>query len=241
MQYVAVWSCFSLYHLNSLLDAMIQVLYQIKTKMYKTRKAAGLRLGAPLHEHVCAVHTCRCGSTVDTRGTHGLSCKFSAGRQSRHAHVNDLLQRTCVNVGVAASKEPSGLLPGSQLRPDGVSLIPWTAGRCAAWDFTCPDTLAESHLQYTSATAGAAAERASTLKKQKYSTLQASHLFVPVAVETLEAWNDEGMQLVKEVGRRTTAITSERREAAFLFQRLSVAVQRGNMLSVLGTLSSVDD
>jgi len=40
------------------------------------RIAIALRLGAP----VCAEHRCICGAVVDTSGTHGLSCRKSAGR-----------------------------------------------------------------------------------------------------------------------------------------------------------------
>ena len=49
------------------------------------RVAVGLRLGAD----ICEPHTCPCGSFVDSRGTHGMSCRSSAGRQSRmHAQIN---------------------------------------------------------------------------------------------------------------------------------------------------------
>jgi len=43
------------------------------------------------------------------------------------------------------------------------------------------------------------------------------------------------IELVQEIGRRTTVITEDSRETAFLFQRLSVALQRGNAISFLGT------
>ena len=47
----------------------------------------GIRLGAPL----CIPHLCHhWGSNVDTLGTHGLSCRFSAGH-FRHAMLNDIL------------------------------------------------------------------------------------------------------------------------------------------------------
>ena len=52
------------------------------------RVAVGLHLGLPLG---CS-HTCSsCGSEVDELGTHGLSCRFSKGRHSRHAAVNDII------------------------------------------------------------------------------------------------------------------------------------------------------
>ena len=50
----------------------------------------------------------------------------------------------------------------------------------------------------------------------------------------------QALNLVKEVGRRIAAITHEPRSTAFLRQRISVAVQRGNAYCVLGTLKSAN-
>ena len=53
------------------------------------RVAAGLRLGVPL----CRPHLCiSCGEDVNILGTHGLSCRFSKGRHSRHASVKDIIK-----------------------------------------------------------------------------------------------------------------------------------------------------
>jgi len=83
--------------------------------------------------------------------------------------------------------------------------------------------------------AGLAAMSASQSKTKKYSALSSTHIFVPVAVETLGPWNDEGLALIAEIGRRrATMITADPCEAFFLFQRLSVAVQGGNAASFSG-------
>jgi len=47
-----------------------------------------------------------------------------------------------------------------------------------------PDTFAASHLPATSLTVGAAAEKAASLKMNKYEDLQTTHLFVPIAIGT---------------------------------------------------------
>ena len=118
------------------------------------RIATGLRLGTTL----CAPHTCPCGDPVDARGIHGLSCSQSAGRQQRHAQLNDIVHRALIRAGVQAVREPAGTLVGSGWRPDGVTLIPWTRGKCLAWDSACSDTVDASYLPSTSTQAGAAAE-----------------------------------------------------------------------------------
>jgi len=139
----------------------------------------GLRLGAP----IVSEHTCVCGIRVLSNGHHGLSCRKSAGRQSRHHAVNDILARTLHSVGVPAILEPPGMLRGDGKRPDGTTLIPWSGGRSMLWDFTCPDTLATSHLSKTSVLVGAAASEAEVRKSTKYSNFIHSHIFIPVAID----------------------------------------------------------
>ena len=45
-------------------------------------------------------------------------------------------------------------------------------------------------------------------------------------------------ELVQEIGRRTTVITQDNRETVFLFQRLSIALHRGNAVSFLNTMNT---
>ena len=73
-------------------------------------------------------------------------------------------------------------------------------------------------------------------KHAKYATIAPSFCFVPVAVETLGALGEGADQLFHELGRRITLITGERRSTEFLFQRLSIVIQRGNTASVLGAV-----
>ena len=132
------------------------------------------------------------------------------------------------------------MIIGSPLRPDGASLIPWANGRRVVWDATTPDTLAGSHLSSTTVLAGAAAASAAKLKHRKYEELSKVHVFVPVAVETLGAWDQEGLDWVIEIGRRITKVTGDGRETFFLLQRISMAVQKGNAASIRGTLPRQD-
>jgi len=71
--------------------------------------------------------------------------------------------------------ELSGLPRGDGKRPDGITLVPWSHGSFILWDFTCPDTLAPSHLLITSIAAGAAASLAESPKRTKYTELSIAH------------------------------------------------------------------
>ena len=119
-------------------------------------------------------------------------------------------------------------------RPDGATLIPWKAGRSLVWDATVVDTMAPSYLHATAATAGAAAEIADNRKTQKYEPLLVSHDFIPLALETLGPINCRGLTFLTDLGHRLSQVTDEPRETAFLFQRLSIIIQRFNAVAFAG-------
>ena len=75
-------------------------------------------------------------------------------------------------------------------------------------------------------------------KRLKYSNLAASYCFVQVAVETLGALGVDATDFMHQLGRRIAAVTGERRAMDYLFQRLSVAIQRGNAAAVSATVDS---
>jgi hypothetical protein len=107
-----------------------------------------LRIAVSLHlcANMCAPHTCVCGQQVDSSVVHGLACRRSAGRHVRHNAVNDLIKRALASANVPSMLEPNSLSRDDGKRPDGLTVLPWANGRCMVWDFTCPDTLAVSHL-----------------------------------------------------------------------------------------------
>jgi len=203
------------------------------------RVAVGLRLGAPL----VRAHRCVCGAEVDQQTHHGLSCRRSAGRHRRHAWANDVILRAIRSTETHAELEPPRLLRSDGKRPDGATLDPWSGGRYLVWDFTCPDTLAPSHLSSSSSGAGGAALAAESRKASKYQDLVASgdFLFYAVACETLGTWGPSASSFCKVLGGRIAQVTGDPRSLSFLLQRLSLAVQRGNAASVLGTLPNPGD
>ncbi|XP_074042889.1 uncharacterized protein [Leptinotarsa decemlineata] len=79
----AVWSK----HAGAWLDALPVTSLGTLLDNESFRVAVGLRLGSNISVH----HKCKCGVEVDTRGYHGLSCRYSPGRFSRHQAVNDVI------------------------------------------------------------------------------------------------------------------------------------------------------
>ena len=105
---------------------------------------------------------------------------------------------------------------------------------------TCPDTLAASHRLTTSVTIAAAAERAALLKHIKYAEIKAAYDFVPVAIETLGPINSDGMAFLDELGSRLSIAARDTREATFLYQRVSVCIQRANAIAFRGSFVEGD-
>ena len=118
-----------------------------------------------------------------------------------------------------------------------MTIIPWSSGWLLVWDATCCDTAA-SHIGAAVSESGAVAAKAEDNKVSKYRHLDACYRFVPVAVETCGTFGPQAGEFFRELGRRVRRATFEPNAYQYLVQRISVAVQRGNATSVLGSLGS---
>ena len=120
---------------------------------------------------------------------------------------------------------------------------PWSLGvvvRCSCGPPPAR-TLAPSYSSLATREAGAVAEEAERRKKDKHSHLERSHCFIPVAVETLRVFGPEARYLVKDLGRRIAHASLEPLFTHYLRQRISVAVQRGNAVAILSSISTTID
>ena len=126
------------------------------------------------------------------------------------------------------------------LLSDGITVVPWKGGRFLVWDVTCPDTFAPSYLPSAASDVGAVAVAVEVRKRRKYSHLDQGHLFVPVTIETAGVFGPETMDFIRELDRRLQLVYADHNSFAYLIQRLSVAVQRGNAASVLGSARSLE-
>ena len=195
--------------------------------------SCGLRLGSTL----CHQYQCVCGVMVESNGRHGLSCRMNVSSvMSRHNNVNNLLKRALVQAKIPTTTEPVGLSRKDGKRPDGLTLVTWKKGKCLLWDFTCADTLCQSYVKECSRVPGAAAEFREKVKNSHYKELEGDYCFFPIAVETFGSWGSESHKLVKEIGKKVMEETGEKRSSFYLFQNISIAIQRGNASCVLGTI-----
>jgi len=71
-------------------------------------------------------------------------------------------------------------------------------------------------------------ELAALRKIDKYSALE--KLFQPIAVESLGPMNIAAYSFLAELGRNSSDVSSHDRESSYLFQRISVLIQRYNAI-----------
>jgi len=167
--------------------------------------AVALRLGPELG----SPHSCRCGSSVDTRSTHGFVCKHAPSRVVRHHTLNKCISCAFSAAGIPVKKEPTALAHKDGKRPDGCTLIPWRGRKPLAWDVTVCTTVADSYLAAASHAAGPVAEKAADRKCLKYTELSATYEFQPVAVETHGPLCVSSVSFLFYLGRKISEHTGE--------------------------------
>ena len=129
----------------------------------------------------------------------------------------------------------TGLSCSDGTRPDGVTIAHWSSGKPLVWDATCPDTFAQSHRSLAVHSAGGIAAKAEDLKRVKNADLLSSHIFVPVAIETTGAFGSKILSFVKSLGKRLYQHSGDPKSTSYLIQRLSIAIQRSNAISIRRT------
>ena len=102
---------------------------------------------------------------------------------------------------------------------------------------TVVDTLGSAYLKQSAIKAASAAETAADRKRTKYAAIEQSHTFIPVALETMGPMCASAVEFVQDIGHKATAVTSDPRETQFLFQRISIAVQRFNAVCLADTFT----
>ena len=91
------------------------------------------------------------------------------------------------------------------------------------------------HIGSTATKPGAAAHKTAQNKIDKYSKLASTHIFYPFAIETAGTWHEMATELTRDL---QAYHHYHRRHPGdnFFFQRLSMALQRGNAVSFHNTM-----
>ena len=164
-------------------------------------------LGLP----VCAPHKCHCGAIVDRYGLHPFSCRLS--RFSRHSALNYIIKRSFSSAGFNAVLEPVGLDRGDGKCPDGMTVLPFSGGKCLIWDCTCVDYFYPSALALTATEPGSASRSADIRKSDMYEVLCDRYILQAIAIESSGVLGRDTDAFIFRLGHMTTSISGERSEA----------------------------
>ena len=91
-------------------------------------------------------------------------------------------------------------------------------------------TLAESYVEVAARESGAVAEQTAHRKVEKYRDAFPNYCFQPITVENLGAMNSTAVDFINTLGRRISSVSGENKESAFLFQCISITIQRFNSI-----------
>ena len=131
--------------------------------------------------------------------------------------------------------------------PHGLTLISWQGGKSLAWDVTVGSTVAQSYVDRAATSVGVVAEMAYTLfwlaaerKLAKYFNLASNFTFQPIPVENLGAFSLSTLEFLSDLGHKLSSFSGDERASSFLFQPLSVSLQRFNSVLLHDTFV-IDD
>ena len=192
--------------------------------------AARYRLG---HQIFTSDGPCpACNQFSDKFGDHALNCAWQGERIARHNWLRDELFNTASAACLGPTREGRALLPGQGGKPADVFLPHWEQGKDCALDVTVVNPLQEALVGGAAETPGHALQVAHKRKLDKSweACSREGICFVPLAVESLGAWHKTAVAQVKKLGSAKARHTGEEeaQEIPRLFQKLSIALMRGN-------------
>ncbi|MPC92278.1 hypothetical protein E2C01_087357 [Portunus trituberculatus] len=131
------------------------------------------------------------------------------GRLPRHAALNDVVYRALAAAVIVATLEHRDLDRGDGRRLDGITVFPFRRGKMLI-----------------------GSRRGQRRKRRRYEDLARKYDFSPLTVETSGVLGSDFSDLLDDIGRRITQRSGEPRETAWLRQRISLAVARGNAAAI---------
>ena len=137
-----------------------------------------------------------------------------------------------MSAALAPTKEGRFLLPGQGNKPADIFIPRWAGGKDAALDVTVINPLQDAQVQGAASNPGHALDAAHKRKLDKSweDCHQRGIEFIPIAIESLGAWHSTATAQVTKLGSALARQSGEDESVTVqrLFQKLSVALMRGN-------------
>ena len=135
-------------------------------------------------------------------------------------------------VSLDPMKELPGLVPGSNSRPADVFVRNWVDGRRIAFDVSVVSPTQDAIVLRAAETAGAAIEmRKKSKVRDHFDNCRSQGIhFQPLVVETFGGWDKDALSFLKTLGHQAARRWGRNNslEIKYFFQRMSIALQRGN-------------
>ena len=80
-----------------------------------------------------------------------------------------------------------------------------------------------------------------TWKQTNTSILQNNYIFVPLACKVMGSWSNVSIEFLDSLSEKITMVTGDTNEKSHLYQRISIALQRGNAACVQCCFCNEDD
>ena len=109
-----------------------------------------------------------------------------------------------------------------------IVIIPWQGGKPLVWDATVVTPLASSYVDRAATGAGVVSDLAADRKLDKYSSLSSAYTIQPIAVDNFGGFSTSTTSFLSELGRRLSSVSNDPNHTLYLFQRISVPLQRCN-------------
>ena len=150
----------------------------------------------------------------------------------RHDRIRDLIFKEAQKASLSPTMEMPGLVPGSQSRPADVFIPSWLNGKKTAFDISVVSPTQDAVVDRAADYAAAAIEMRKAAKNRlHFDNCRAQGIaFEPLVVETFGGWDSAAVKFLKDMARQSARRWGKNNaeEIKFFFQRLSVALQRGN-------------
>ena len=130
---------------------------------------------------------------------------------------------------------------GCKWKTRRVFLKSFTFNCSMLWNATCPDTFAQSHRSLAVHSAGRDCSQSWGPQESEVCRFAQLSYFSRVAIETTRVFGIHTLSFVKSLGKRLSWHFGDPKSTSFLIQRLSIAVQRGNAISIHSTFASAID
>ena len=150
----------------------------------------------------------------------------------RHDRIRDKVFKEAQLASLSPTMEMPGLIPGSSSRPADIYIPNWLDGKKVAFDVSVVSPTQDAILHRAADTPAAAIEMRKAAKNRlHFDNCRAQGIvFEPLVVETFGGWDSRATKLLKDMARQSARRWGKNNseEIKFFFQRLSVALQRGN-------------